>query len=52
MSCIHHSGPGIENMPGEVELANVSPHAAVMCRLEHDGQKIEEGSLVFIQVYI
>ena len=37
-------------MPGELEVVNLSPHDALVCRLEHDGQKIEEGALVFIQV--
>lgn len=37
-------------MPGELELAVVTPHHAIVCRLEHDGRKLEEGRLVFIQV--
>lgn len=50
--CSQRLGPGVENMPEELELAAVTPHQAVVCRLEHDGQKLEEGGLIFIQVHI
>lgn len=40
----------MENMPGELEMAVVTPHQTVVCRLEHDGSKLEEGRLIFVQV--
>ncbi|CAM9491086.1 unnamed protein product, partial [Sphacelaria rigidula] len=48
-SCTQRLGPGVENMPGELELAVVTPHHSIVCRLEHDGRKLEEGRLVFVQ---
>lgn len=49
-TCTQRLGPGVENMPGELELAVVTPHHSIVCRLEHDGRKLEEGRLVFVQV--
>lgn len=49
-SCTQRLGPGVENMPGELEVANISPHHTIVCRLEHDGRKLEEGGMVYIQV--
>lgn len=48
--CTARLGPGVENMPGEVEVANISPHHTIVCRLEHDGRKLEEGMMMYIQV--
>lgn len=50
MACTQRLGPGVENMPGELELALVTPHHSILCRLEHDGRKLEEGRLIFVQV--
>lgn len=50
LACTQRLGPGVENMPGELEIANVSPHHTLVCRLEHDGRKLEEGGMVYIQV--
>ncbi|CAM9711406.1 unnamed protein product, partial [Hapterophycus canaliculatus] len=49
LACTQRLGPGLENMPGELEVANMSPHHTIVCRLEHDGRKLEEGGMVFIQ---
>lgn len=51
-SCTQRLGPGVENMPGELEVANITPHHTIVCRLEHDGRKLEEGGMVYIQVTI
>lgn len=50
MACTQRLGPGVENMPGELEIANINPHHTIVCRLEHDGRKLEEGGMVYIQV--
>lgn len=50
LACTQRLGPGLENMPGELEVANISPHHTIVCRLEHDGRKLEEGSMMYIQV--
>eukprot|EP00752_Nemacystus_decipiens_P016511 g14759.t1 len=49
LACTQRLGPGVENMPGELEIANVNPHHTIVCRLEHDGRKLEEGGMVYIQ---
>lgn len=49
-SCTQRLGPGVENMPGELEVANITPHHTIVCRLEHDGRKLEEGGMVYVQV--
>ncbi|CAM9100724.1 unnamed protein product [Ectocarpus fasciculatus] len=48
-SCTQRLGPGVENMPGELEVANITPHHTIVCRLEHDGRKLEEGGMVYVQ---
>lgn len=50
LACTQRLGPGVENMPGELEIANISPHHTIVCRLEHDGGKLEEGGMVYVQV--
>lgn len=50
LACTQRLGPGVENMPGELEMANMNPHHTIVCRLEHDGRKLEEGGMVYIQV--
>lgn len=50
LSCTQRLGSGVENMPGELEMAVVRPDEAVVCRLEHDGRKLQEGRLIYIQV--
>lgn len=50
MACTQRLGPGVENMPGELEVATITPQHAIVCRLEHDGRKVQEGEMIYIQV--
>jgi hypothetical protein len=42
--------PGVERMPGELELSTVDPDMAFVAEFVHDGERIKDGDKAYFQL--